>query len=309
MNELNLYDPEVAYIDGKFYGNTTVYWILGNTCTYKCSYCIPKFYAGNAPYHDTQVVQDTLKKLPPCNVLFGGGEPTYHPDIEKIILEKPDHININLLSNGARPIAFWERIAPIIHVVFLTYHLEYASLEKFIAIANLIYNVHKKLGKVSIIMIPERWDECIAVYNALVAAGLSVTAKAIMDDWKSSNKAYTPEQISWISESVYPKDKWIRIYNNNNEIIYRSDPAELISKNMNRYTGWTCYVPRYYARIDEKGNVMNTCCAQGTYMGNIFREFTISKDPVICKLPLCTTYCDVEGIKSSPSFTGIIPGI
>ena len=309
MQELNLYNSDVAYIDGKFVKSTLVYWILGNTCTYRCSYCIPKFYSGNAPYHNTQVVQDTLNKLPLCTVMFGGGEPTYHPDIEKIILEKPDHIKINLLSNGARPIAFWERITPMINAVFLTYHLEYADLDRFIAIADLIYNVHKKLGKVSLMMIPDRWDECIAVYNALVAAGISVTTKAIMDNWKTVNEGYTPEQTSWISESAYPADKWIRVYNHDGKIIYRTDPAELVSKNMNRYLGWTCHVPSTYVRIDETGNVTNTCCAQGTYMGNIFREFTLSKDPIICRLPLCTTYCDLEGAKSSPSFTGVIPGI
>jgi organic radical activating enzyme len=309
MNELNIYDPEVAYIDGKSRRNIKVYWILGNICTYRCSYCIPKFYSGNSPFHNTQVVQDTLKKLPPCDVLLGGGEPTYHPDIEKIILEKPDYININLLSNGARPIAFWERITPMINAVFLSYHLEYANLDRFIAIADLIYNVHKKLGKICLMMLPDRWDECIAVYNILVAAGFSVTTKAIMDNWQTVNERYTSEQISWISESAYPVDKWVRIYNHNDEIIYRTDPAEMVSKNMNRYTGWTCHVPNTYVRIDEIGNVSNTCCNQGANLSNIFTGFTLSKEPIICKLPMCTTYSDLEGIKSSPSFTGTIPGI
>ena len=94
---INLNDTSVGYIDGIPRRDWWVYWVLGNYCNYKCSYCVPSLNSGSNKYHDVNVVLDTLKKLPPCMVRFSGGEPTLHPDFERIILEKPEHIRISIL--------------------------------------------------------------------------------------------------------------------------------------------------------------------------------------------------------------------
>ena len=66
------------------------YWSLGNTCTYSCSYCPEEFHSGSQPYQFTNAIQNTLKRMPPTFVMFTGGEPTYHPDFEKIETECRD---------------------------------------------------------------------------------------------------------------------------------------------------------------------------------------------------------------------------
>jgi organic radical activating enzyme len=306
MKELNLSDSEVAYISGVKNNHIIVYWVLGNFCTYKCSYCVPILNGGDRPYHSTEVIQNTLKLLPASTVRFSGGEPTYHPDFEKIVMEKPDHINVEVLSNAARPFAFWERITPYLAGVHLSYHLEYAQLDRFVETAELIYKTYKKPGRVNMMMVPSKWDECLNVYNTLRSKGIGVTAKPIMDKWATLSNEYTPEQVNWLKTSYYDV-KFIKVFNSKNEIISEADPGEIVSKRMNNFLGWTCHVPRHYIQITGLGDVTDTCCANGTKLGNIYTGFRLSTEPIICKLNRCVTFCDISGKKSPPYFTGIIP--
>jgi MoaA/NifB/PqqE/SkfB family radical SAM enzyme len=311
MNKINIYDPAVAYIDGKSNREILIYWLLGNFCTYRCSYCGPHFNSGDIPYHNTQLMQEGLKKLPPSTVLFGGGEPTFHPDFEKIVLEKPDHINIAVITNGSRPIAFWERIVSKLHRVFLSYHIEYAQFDRFLSLSKLVYRTYGKSGRISIMMLPSKWDECVDIYHRFVDAGIPIIAKAIIDDWKTINKEYTSEQLNWISSSAWPRQggQWIRVYDKDHNVLHTTDAAELMSNKMVDYSGWTCHVPRYYINIGMNGDMRNTCCPHGKKLGNIYTGFELSVEPIICPANECVTYCDIEGIKAPPSYNGPIPGI
>jgi organic radical activating enzyme len=305
MNELNVYDPEVACIDGTGQKHV-VYWSLGNFCLYDCSYCIPLLNSGNIPYPSIEVIQNALNKFPKCTVIFSGGEPTYHPEFERIVKEKPEHISISVLSNAARPFSFWERIVDYLDQAHLSYHIGQTKFDRFAKVAELLYTTHKKVGRISVVMLATKWDECVDVFNKLVSLNLPVTTKPILEYEGNSflklDANYSAEQLSWLSTASFPRTfhKWISILDKAGNVLYRTDPTELMSTGMNHYKGWMCHVPEYYTFIHPDGSMKNTCCPQGAPMGNIHTEFTITSTPILCKMNTCHTYPDLTGKKFPP---------
>ena len=314
MREINLSDADVAYIKYATPVRNLVYWEMGNTCTYKCSYCTPPFNAGNLPYHDTQAVQDTLKKLPTSLIIFSGGEPTFHPDFEKIVLEKPDHISIGVVTNASRPLAFWERIASKLSFVILSYHSEFAQLDRFMKVAQLILKERKINGRINVVMIPWMWDECVATYNEFVSAGLNVVAKQLLKSFgngcKGSVIEYTPEQIEWLSNASHLHNDGgvlVNVYNKDHQVIHFTNATELFVLNQTNFNRWNCHVPEQYLVISSSGNAFNTSCDQKTAVGDIYNGFTFPNEAMVCKQQLCWCYGDIAGTKSAPGYTGDIP--
>lgn len=207
---MDLNSPEVAYIKNLSKDEFHVYWTLSSVCTYSCSYCPPEFHDGKYKYHPLEVIQKTFNKLPRANVMFGGGEPTFHPDFERIVLEKPEHISISLLTNVSRPIAFWERIVDHLDIVISTFHVEFAIPDRFLKTVELIYLKSGRKGQVHMAMPPKHWDQCVDMYHLLRSNQIRVTIKPILtsimnlgDPGEPDQKMiddYTPEQVDWMKK-------------------------------------------------------------------------------------------------------------
>lgn len=297
MNSIDLSNSDIISIREKYKPEFYVIWLLGNQCTYECSYCPKMFHDGSAKYQPTDVIQEVMKALPKCNITFSGGEPTFHPDFEKIVLEKPDWVDISIISNASRPLSFWERIAEKLRLVTLTYHVEYAIHERFVSIAELVYKNHKKMGSINLIMMPSRWEECVNVYDKLMSKGFRVAPKSLVENFgvgaTKTVKEYTTEQLNWITEKNKSNYKLISVINKNNDVIYETSPAELISTNQVNFKGWTCYTNTQCLCIDMIGDVYDTSCSQRTKVGTIYEGFTISTEPLICDQTFCWCYADI----------------
>lgn len=300
-----LSDPSISYIHGIFPDRFRVFWLLGNFCPYECSYCPQHLHSGTVPYQDADVVIRTMKKLPKGLMFFSGGEPTYHPDFERIIDEKPEHVTIGLISNATRPLAFWERITPNIFSAVLTYHIEYAQFDRFLSIATLVFKTHNKPGRVNLTMLPSRWDECLEVYNKIKDAGISIIAKPILENFgKDSERMlpeYTDDQISWMtiaSRSTDLDSSPVYAFNDKNELVFGTSCAELIATKQINFKGWRCDLPSKYISISPAGEVYNTTCAQGVYLGNINTGFELDTNSMICQQSFCSCFFDICGKKS-----------
>lgn len=300
-------DSEVAIVDmvetELYKKEFLVSWVLGSYCTYSCSYCPEKYHDGKAAYHPTDIVQRILKSLPTnSNVLFTGGEPTFHPDFEKIILEKPDHVEISVISNGSRPYAFWERVAAKFKLVLLTYHIEHAIYDRFLQTAKLIYQENNNPGFVHLVMIPKRWDDCVNVYNMLSSEGIKVIAKPVIENFgfaaTSISNLYTQEQLVWISEhddteivtTMALKDK-------DTKTLYEVSVAKLLTHKQTDFYNWECHAPLERLYINMDGRVFDTACGQRKCLGNIYQGFDLPDKPMICKQHFCWCQSDIMAKK------------
>jgi len=295
---IDLNAPEVSYVEETLAKTIFVYWSLGNTCTYACSYCPPKFHSGSVAYQPIDVIQRTLNRLPPSHVMFTGGEATYHPDFERIIAEMPSHIKISVVSNASRPIAFWERVVDRFKIVMLTFHAEFANLDRFFKTAELVYLKSKRGGAINLTMIPTHWDKCVEAYHRFIDAGMLVTVKPLVDNFGfESSKLisdYTEEQLDFIkSKTKNNTNKNFAVYNNKHELLYKTTPAELLVNKQTNFKGWTCYTPTQFLYINPLGDCYNTSCSQRQHVGNIYKEFALTTEPITCEQSFCWCYTDI----------------
>ena len=278
-----------------------VYWNLGNTCPYSCSYCPKEYNSGSVPYHDIELVLDTLQKLDPCVVTFGGGEPTYHPYFERIVNEKPDHIKVGVSSNLARPYAFWERIVDKLLLVMATFHIEFTPIDRFITTAELIYLKHKKQGQITVVMLPERWDDCVTAYETLVSRNLPVSAKPVLNtiDPTESDSInviddYTQDQLDWITnhndEEKGPK--FMGIFSKTGELLEKVSSWGLLSAKQS-FNGWLCHTPMFYLCINKFQEVFDQSCNQRSKLGTLTEGFTIPTSPTVCRQSACWCMSDI----------------
>lgn len=314
MREINLKDPDVAYLK---YANpmpSLVYWELGNFCSYRCSYCSPQFHIGDNPYQPFDTVMQVMNRLPPSLIIFSGGEPTFHPDIERIATERPTHISMSVVSNASRPFAFWERFAPTLDAAILSYHPEFVQFDRFFKVAELVHLDLKKNGRVNVLMLHSKWDECVAAYEKFAAAGIPVTAKEVLTSFGvgcvGSSSGYSEEQVAWLANASYPPASGsakIKVYNREHQVINLTSASELFVKRQTNFKGWKCHVPEQYLVIKSTGEAFDTSCDQKRKVGDIYNGFTYPNEPITCKQNLCWCFSDIAGTKSPPTYDGPIP--
>jgi len=284
------------------HGNHKIFvsWMLGNQCTYKCSYCNDSYHGGNHKFPSKEKIFEVFNTFDsPIKVMFLGGEPTYHPDFEEIVLEKPNHVTIQLISNGSRPLAFWERISQQLDLIILTYHIEYAKLERFKEIASACKN---KLSRINLPMLPTRWSECMEVFNSLTASGFKVSPKVLLEDFgHTANKylqGYNKEQLDWINSNQDAAVHTMKLIDIAGAAFNKTNPSELLAQKFTNFKGWECESPKWNVSILADGRVFDTACKQRKQLGTIMGGFTLDRSPVICEQHFCWCYSDLHSKKT-----------
>lgn len=294
----NVRDPNVYSIEG-FHKNVEVSWMVGNFCVYKCSYCPVFFHSGSVPYHSIDLILPMFNKLPENSIVtLLGGEPTYHPDFERIVLEKPSHIRISMVSNGAKPLAFWQSMAPHMNIVAFTFHPEFANVDRFIENA-LEVSKHVKDFRSFLMIMPDKWDYCVEVYNKLTDAGLTVLPKLIFEGFGSNlDPKYTEEQLAWVAARNKTTFKSITIYDKDRNVLHKTNPNELIATGQNDFTGFKCAAPQKHVSIELDQKFYNAKCSQKVIYGNLASgEFKLPEEPMICRTPFCKCQSDLTADK------------
>lgn len=297
---ININDASVKYVRPTYPPLKRVYWNLGNTCPYTCSYCPTEHNSGTVPFHNIDLVLGTMNKLGECVITFGGGEPTYHPEFERILSEKPKHIRIGVSSNLARPYEFWERIVNKLSLVMATYHIEFTNMDRFLRAADLIYLKYKRQGQITIVMVPEKWDECVAAYETLVAHNLPVSAKPVLNTIDATEAdtievidEYTAEQLAWITDhNDVDGPKTMGVYSGSGELLEKVSPWSLLAAKQS-FRGWLCYTPMYYLCINKFQEVFDQACNQRTKLGTLTEGFTAPTEPSICRQGACWCMSDI----------------
>lgn len=283
-------------------GNHKIFlsWMLGNQCTYKCSYCNDSYHGGNHKFPSKEKIFEVFNKFSsPIKVMFLGGEPTYHTEFEEIVLEKPSHVTLQVISNGSRPLAFWERISHKLDLIILTYHIEFAKLERFAEIARACGG---RLSRINLPMLPNRWDECVSVFVTLTNLGFKASPKVLLEDFgHSANKylqGYNKEQLSWINDNQSDSTHSLKLFDINGVVVKKTNPAELLSQNLTNFNGWECESPKWNISIVSDGRVFDTACKQRKQLGTINDGFTLTRSPIICKQNFCWCYSDLHTKKT-----------
>lgn len=269
---------------------------LGSVCNYQCSYCPPHLHCGNI-WLDYGCLQKFIEFCDPSHVLLVGGEPTFYPQINEFLefLKLREDRVVDITSNGSKHLKWWKQYKDYIDIITLSYHLEYASLEKFIEVVKEISQ--DRIVTVNVSMIVDRFDDCLKVAREISKnKNTFVSLKALNNIETGKLYGYTPEQLASMAHISSPEiqttyNKYsVNFYGMTaDEKLEKQIAQKIISENQNRYKGWKCWKGIQYIRMNENGDLFK--CAQDLghkSFGNIYDDkLELPQIPEVCEYDHC----------------------
>ncbi len=276
-------------------------WMLGNKCQYKCSYCNSDFNSGRSPFPSLETVLNLSNRYPRSDILFTGGEPTMWEGLEDFLALKPTEVRVRLQTNGARPISYWERIAPFLHNVILSFHIEYSKIEKFIELYKVL---DKKVFRVNLPMTIDNWERCVESFDVLKYHGIPVSPKVVLKIFGLGNEGpveYSEEQWAWLRSHQDYSDT-LKITLETGEEFFSSPAKQLMKPLGTNFEGLDCYSPVEQLHIDLDGSIYDSSCSQRSLLGNLgnLKTYFNNHKPIRCKTPFCWCYSDIHTTKMLP---------
>jgi len=296
---------------------------LTTNCNYRCYYCTPNLYAGKTQldykdilwYVDKLIENDNTKIY---NIRLLGGEPTFHPQIDIILEELYNRkiVNVHFVTNGSRPVTWWENAQKFLAGCIFSIHQQYAKPQHIINVCN-VFDDHKPL-EILAMMDPNNWDPALnlatELYTGLKDKNNCRIVKKIIDDRNNiTDGIYTDEQkkflLNW-NDSFPRKRKHNRskisstlfLKEGKDKIKYRIMDAKLTNKDV--FKGWLCNAGIDGSIIDAKGNVHKSACFRHKKgMGNIkIKNVNFPSTGIICDKNKCNCLTDLQFRKFNDSF-------
>lgn len=270
---------------------TKVNWEINNYCTGGCSYCPNKFWGGPKPRIFTEYIDAAKIIISHYTDLgryidwrFTGGEPLEFFDFPALLkLCKENNGNIDLTTNGGKIWLDWWAVEPHVDRLNLTYHYwQNPKLIKFIIETFLKNN---KVINVTIPIRPDYFDDDIErVYLIEKEYQISVNKQTLFKEASQmiGMFPYTESQL----EILYGID-WVKNnIRNKPELTFEEKNIQLVQSNP-VFTGQLCNIGIEVLNISSEGWISGSSC-NNTPLGNIWENYTLPKEPSVCKMKACT---------------------
>ena len=290
-------------------------WMLGNSCSYACSYCPKHLHDGSIrwqksdaviAFYDQLLHHYTTARGRQVWLQFTGGEPTMHPQIIRLLHEaRARGFSVSLISNASRTFRFWEKIAPALDAAILTYHNEFADFEQFRRIGEMLASrmpVH-----VNVTMHPDRFERTHEEANALrdAFATASFSLKPLRLDFGTELYPYTDAQRAILDagiaggaheEDAMPRGTMTVQSADGSKEVLRAN--EIIMRDLNRWKGYRCNAGLESLRVKGDGTVMRAVCGVGGVLGRLGGAVALPPAPVLCDRDVCGCVADILITKS-----------
>ena len=322
---------EVSYKYDWQHNHLYVDMVLGNTCSYSCSYCPDSLHDGSVPWHSI----DNLKKFT-SRVLshystnlnkqfytfnFLGGEPSLY----KHLIELCDHVKnesekynstsmIEFLTNGYRKEKWWRQNIHLFDQVNISHHPEFARPEHSRNVADIVAE-NKKRTSLMVLMPPVLWNECLNQIEIILDSKymFCMNPKVVLD--KKSNIGnlykYTPEQLEFLRQDIrdhgyetidiFPTKQRCQHLKLKNLIVQPDIDANFIlSHDKHHFKNWYCYAGVDIIHLDHEGNIRyGGACPVSTNSNITDNKYNLPIEPVRCPVKVCYCCDDIECRKST----------
>lgn len=304
----------------------SVYWKLTDYCNFSCSYCPSYLHAGDyaaarKPGYptDSEIMAcvDTLKDIASTSgkkviVSIAGGEPTTHTMLEYIIDQLAPLCAVTIVTNGSRPVAWWDKLAKLPNAVTISLHPEFTKMDKISQLAD--YLISKKVCVYfNLSCDPKHWTDVINMYNALSADLKKLVKPKVLQKTNKSNTSlehtleYTKEQWDWINTTWQKHEikfelSDIRL---DTRVVFADDQESRLSavnfyeNDLNAHLGWRCAAGSESISISYDGYVTAAICSIRR-LGRL-DDFRLLTDLLFCTRRRCACPADHMLTKISPS--------
>jgi organic radical activating enzyme len=285
-------------------------WMLGNACSYACSYCPKELHDGSIAWQDEAAILALYDRLADHYqssqgrtvwLQFTGGEPTMHPRFPSIVEAAAARgFRVSLISNASRTHRFWKRIRPHLDAAILTYHPEFATPEPFIATLRLLSEVMPV--HVNVTMPPDRFEAVFAEADAIAEAvpTITIALKPLRVGFRSELYPYTDAQKARLDTRLTRKGHAgaetprgiLRVTGQDGQ--WRDAHVhELMLAGANHWKGWLCNAGLESLRIKGDGRITRAVCSAGGEIGRLGGDVNLPELPVSCDRETCACVADI----------------
>jgi organic radical activating enzyme len=289
---------------------TTVDWILGNYCNFKCSYCFGDLNTGTfrVPKLNDQIKQNIQYLATQLNAIgkdklffnLAGGEPTLYHDFTELTVYLKTLGKVGVITNGSRTVDWWNNNYHNLDKVLISHHMEFASIEHTVNVIDVLLD--KVDLSVHVMVHDEKFDESISTYKILhdryqgrdmhleVKLLRSVPNRVVF--YKDSQK----QEINSLDFNVAVSNKTpiqknsVLMLKNGEKVIFKYHHVKDLT---GTFENFTCQAPQEFLQINQYGNIGKMSCGQSyTTDTNIFADdfvtkFTLPANGVICSRSSC----------------------
>ena len=300
-------------------------WHLGNTCTFKCSYCDPLLNDGSIAWAELdrlKEVVDTIldvysKRFNKEIFMFEltGGEPTVYPHIDEFSkFLKQRGIFVSLCTNGSRSLRWWDEFGENFTSITNSYHAEFTDIEHLTKVCNLLRL--KNVNAHSLVLLdPNNFDKVkndIEYMKANGTFGVFVRKVYKRNEGTMDSRDYTEEQLAYLESNNYiaPKvnvttiDKLLykTFWMKEDSGLEETNENFIVGTPKNNFKNWNCYSGIDTLSLDIRGYIFPAYCPTGTdnIIGNWrtdnIKDIKWPENPMTCNSK-CTCVHDVKSRK------------
>lgn len=312
---------QLDFSDTSDRSRVVIEWLMSSICNYSCSYCPAALHDGRVRYPDWDTVRSFVGRAREhyrdnaLTFLLTGGEVTTYrklPALAKLLRELG--CAVAMLSNGSKPVAWWQEHAPLMDEVLLSYHHERAEDDHMLAVADAV--TRHAAAQFNVVVDPSNFDRTIRFgVRAMAESAAVVNFKIMFEDGWRRPTTYSAEQQAVLSNAI----RQAGAHNTAHPLTVlkgdlvlrgpavadeRVSPLEIIDRGLNTWDGWHCEVgvTTLFVRFDE---IWRAACRVGGVLGTIYDEhLQLPRNPVVCNRASCNC---IAGIKSRKAVTDILP--
>lgn len=245
-------------------------WILVNWCNYKCTYCSSAHFMTDQWQKDQSAANYklTLARLKkfnsPFHIELYGGEPSLHPNINEIIDELAVIDNcelIEIITNLAKPLHFWQSIPASKVSICASYHPEFTD-KLFIDKVRQLNDTHYIRTTVNLIDNPVHWPATLDFINQLTDLGIDYNLHYLnnTDSWQSNYSEEFFKTFNPLKNNVY-QTQTVELYNYEfANGVRKLQDLEIYKDQLHHFKGYKCN-PRFYT-IGFDGTIKNMCTSK-----------------------------------------------
>ncbi|WP_394151997.1 radical SAM protein [Vibrio maritimus] len=297
-----------------------VNWALTNKCNYTCNYCHADLNNGtikSPPFEVSKKFVDLMSSQ--CRLLeqslsfeFGGGEVTllrYFGELIKYINETDGLVTI--VSNGTKPLEWWQKYAQYLNGVSLSFHIDEAKCEShFFEVSKVLESAQNTRFHVNVMMVPERFDDCLDFANRLKQqVNCTIALQPLFEGFGhggiTDKYPYTPKQEQIMKDfRGRPELKNLPPSMAELELNYTDGTTEslstfeLLTNDQTNFVGWDCYAGIETLVVTFSGDIYRSWCMQDGPIGSIYDEnIDLPTHPTKCRTKICQCGVDLSAKK------------
>jgi len=278
-----------------------VTFFLHNVCNYQCSYCSEYHNGGDQRWPEDwkpylNFINEIKKRNKYVYIEVLGGEPTVWPQFQDFVeYLSDDDVFIEFATNASRTLRYWKEFRLHHGYVFLSWHHEQADDDHFYQVAEILQD--KASVSIPLMMLPENFDRGKKLYDRLKKLKVEITPKftrVSIHGFQYPN--YTEEQTSWIKSSYYNKMMPFNIdWKIPIQLHLDGVPTKfthILSKNLHYFENYTCTAGLKRLYVEANGDVKRCTKGVGGIVANIFEDYTLPTDPIVCDYKACPCKLD-----------------